>query len=147
MTKETDTLETLVDKTTDSINGYREAAELVRDDDARLARLFETRAQKRQGILQKLRAELTALDADNDALKSDGSTAGDLHHAFMKFRSMFQEDREAALAEIDRGESSLVESFEDAIKDCTGQLRSTLQTCLQEIRQDERTAEMMKKSA
>jgi uncharacterized protein (TIGR02284 family) len=147
MQTETKTIERLIELTQDSVNGYREAAELVEEESPTLAGLFESRARKREQILSQLRARLRATDADSDALRSDGTTAGHLHQYFMRFRSAFQEDRKAALAEVDRGESLLVKTYEEAAEDADPQLRALAGEFLDSIRKDERTVEVMHENA
>lgn len=147
MTTEQAILENLIELTQDSVNGYREAAELVRESDVDLAELFEGRTFKRNQILEKLRGYLINIDPSNKRLSTDGTATGHLHQAFMQFRSLFQEDRKAALAEVSRGEAGLVKTYEDNLKDASPELRTLLQDCLKSIRIDEQSVEDLRESA
>ena len=143
-----ETLENLIAHTQDSINGYREAAELVRDDHPDLARIFTECGGKRTRLLEALRNQLRTLDPANDALTSDGTVMGDLHNKFfMKFRSLFQKDSKAALQEVENGENYLVEQFEDARDDAPPHLHAALNECLSILRSDERAIEAMRRAA
>ncbi|MBN8531489.1 MAG: PA2169 family four-helix-bundle protein [Alphaproteobacteria bacterium] len=147
MQNKIDILERLISYTQDSVNGYREAADLVRKDDPGLSGLFEDRLRHREPILDHLRMRLRALDADNDALTSDGTAAGYLHQIFMKFRAAFGNNRKAALAEVERGEKMLIEAFEDARKNAEPELATVISEFLDSIRMDEQSVESMRKSA
>lgn len=141
---EADKLERLVKLTQDSINGYRKAAELVRDGNLGLAQLFEERLSKRHDILQQLKMHLRVIDPENDALvDTDGTVSGAIHQSFMSFRSLFQDDRNAALAEIDRGESRLLEAFEEELEEVGMELEQVLQSCIIRIREDQRVMESL----
>jgi uncharacterized protein (TIGR02284 family) len=144
---EIDLLENLVKMTRDSVNGYREAADLVRKENPPLAGIFEERSIKRDLMLGKLRSHLAALDPDNSALQSDGTVSGHVHQSFMKFRSMFQDNYKAALAEVDRGESLLVNAYEEALGKASPEVSLLLHPFLTEIRQDERTVELLREEA
>jgi len=147
MQTEKDILENLIGLTQDSVNGYREAAQLVQKEDTDLAKLFEERSRKREQILSQLRTRLRTLDPDNKNLGSDGTISGQLHQYFMQFRSLFQSDRKAALAEVDRGESTLEEAYQDAEKNAGPEFRPLLQGCLDSIHKDAKSVESMYNAA
>lgn len=147
MQKKIDILEKLISYTQDSVNGYREAAELVRKEDPGLSLLFEDRQSHREPILDHLRMRLRALDPDSEALESSGTTTGYLHQIFMKFRAGFTSNRKAALSEVERGEKMLVETFETARKEAEPELAAVISEFLDSIRVDEQSAEAMRKSA
>lgn len=147
MQKEIDILEDLVAHTRDSINGYYEAAEMVDDDHPILADLFRERAMGRTRLLRLLSERLATLDVSNDALRTDGTISGSLHQHFMHFRSLFQDDSKAALAEVEKGESFLKKTYEEALKDSSDELLMILQECLTTIRQDEESIEAIRRAA
>lgn len=141
-------MESLVKTMTDSVHGYREAAELVREEDPALSTLFMKRSDNREVMLRNMKQQLRMVDPDNKNLDTDGSGLGDLHQSFMKFRSLFQDDRDAALAEIERGESYMIGRFESALeKELSARTRETVLDTLATLKNDENSIETLRKAA
>ena len=139
MQKETDILEYLIPLVHDSIHGYKEASNLVKKDNIELTKLFRMRADERKNLLVLLRSRLEMLDGQSNALDEEGTLGGDMHQVFMKFKSLFQQDSKAALAEVERGESLLIKAFEEAIQRTNSDFKATLQESLKKIRYNEYT--------
>ena len=79
-------------------------------------------------LLNQLQERLRIVDPGNDALASEGTVSGDLHQSWMKFRSVFQDDNKAALAEVERGESHLIQEYQDALDNVGADSRTIIQS-------------------
>lgn len=136
-----DVVEDLLANVQDSINGYNEAAEIVKD--SQLRDLFTRRAASRQTLANQLAERLKALQP-GERIARDGTTAGHLHQGFMKLRAAIQNDEKAALAEVDRGESFLVERFEKALeRDISVETRNLIQQFLTQLESDRADVERL----
>ena len=135
-------LKDLINYTIDSIEGYRKAADMVRDNEAELADYFESCASKRD----EKRTELFNILSQYESNQEDsfnGTNSGTLHQAFTSFRSVFQSDRKAALNEVERGEDYLADQYEEFLdqKNLPETLIATLRRHHQEIERREDMAE------
>lgn len=127
------TLNTLIATTIDSIKGYEESAENVKDD--RLREIFRQRADERQEVVENLRAQVRRLGGDPD---DDGSFLGSAHRRFEDMKAAISgHDEESILDEVERGEDYLKEKFEAALKSdaLSGDSRAVVERCYQSVRQ------------
>lgn len=137
-------IQRLIPFVTDSVHGYQEAAMLVQEENEALAQLFRKRSHERERLLATLRHQLLSLD--RRVLRDiDGTLNGNLHQVFMRFRSLFQKDSQAALAEIEYGETILIKAFEQAIEETRSEFKQILEKSLQTIRTHEHTIDELRK--
>ncbi len=142
-----DVLKDLVNYTIDSIQGYRKSEEMVRDNEPELADYFRECASKREEKRAELLRLLNMVEA-HEASSFKGTNSGAIHQAFSKFRSMFQDDSKAALAEVERGEDFLSDKYEDALeKDIPETLKGILSRHHQDIERREHMAEDLLKAS
>jgi uncharacterized protein (TIGR02284 family) len=104
--------ETIAQLLTDSQKGYSEAAQIA--DDPQVKQMFADRAQQRAQMIQEIERVMPGLGTRRD---EDGTAAGAAHRVFINLRRMVQDDTRVALAEVERGEATFLESLQDAIND------------------------------
>lgn len=133
-------LETLIDTTYDSVDGYRKAAELAKTPELR--RALEEQATTRQATLDSLNAELVRLGGE---LVTKGTMAGGLHRMWLNFTAMFENGDEAAVERIEEGEDYLAKKFEEALEhtDLDRQTRGVITAAHSEIREGARLADRL----
>jgi uncharacterized protein (TIGR02284 family) len=126
------TLNTLLATLTDSINGYRDSAENIKNDE--LKQLFLDFAEERSRVAEDLRSEVRRLGGDpND----DGSFLGKSHQAFLDLKSAVTgHDDKAIINEVERGEDYLKEKFEAALDSdkLAGEPRSMVERAFESVR-------------
>jgi uncharacterized protein (TIGR02284 family) len=106
------TLNGLIETCKDGQNGFRTAAEGVKNSE--LTTLFNTYSQQRARFVADLQNEVRKLGGDPE---TTGSTAAAMHRGWMNIKSTVTgEDEGAVIAECERGEDSAVKSYEDALK-------------------------------
>ena len=106
------TLKTLADTLSDSINGYRDAAEHVQASEYR--ELFTSMASDREAALNSLNALIEEHGAEGE---TGGTTLGHLHQSWLDFKARVTgRDDKAIINEVERGEDYLKGKFEDAMK-------------------------------
>jgi uncharacterized protein (TIGR02284 family) len=131
-TDDVTTLGTLSSTLTDSIKGYREAAD--HSEASHLKQLFREMAEERSSVADELRKEVTRLGGEAD---TDGSTAGYLHQRFLDLKAAITgHDDQAIVNEVERGEDYLKEKFEAALanESLTGQSRQVVDRIFQSVR-------------
>lgn len=140
MTITTTMLETLIDTTYDSVEGYRKASETAKSPE--LKRILSEQAARRQTTLDALNAELTRLGGN---LVTKGTATGGLHRLWMDITNLFENADKAAVERVEEGEDYLAEKFEEALKatDLDPTTRSVIQTALSEIREGERMTDRL----
>ena len=107
-------LDELIETLKDGQEGFRQAAEGVRDP--KLKSLFRDYSDQRSRFASALQAEARKF-GDRDP-ESDSSTAGALHRGWINLKSaMSGGDEHSILAECERGEDSAVEQFRKAVED------------------------------
>lgn len=105
------TLNGLVETCKDGQNGFRTAAEGVKNRE--LTTLFNTYSQQRARFAADLQNEVRKLGGDPE---NTGSTAAAMHRGWINIKSAVTgEDEGAVIAECERGEDSAVKSYEDAL--------------------------------
>jgi uncharacterized protein (TIGR02284 family) len=106
------TLNNLIEICRDGENGFREAAEAVKD--AHVKALFERFSRQRAEMTRELEAEVRKLDGSP---ASGGSVSGSLHRGWMNIKSLVTRGDDAAIiAEAERGEDTAKAAFADALK-------------------------------
>jgi uncharacterized protein (TIGR02284 family) len=107
-------LDELIETLKDGQQGYRQAAEAVKD--AKLKSLFRDYSDQRSRFVTALQTE--ARKFGDDKPEDDSSTAGALHRGWIDLKSAVTGgDQHAILAECERGEDSAVEEFQKAVQD------------------------------
>ncbi len=106
------TLNNLVETCKDGQNGFRTAAEGVKD--TKLTTLFNTYSQQRGQFAAELQNEVRRLGGEPE---ETGSTAAVLHRGWINIKSAVTgEDEGAIISECERGEDSAVKAYEEALK-------------------------------
>jgi uncharacterized protein (TIGR02284 family) len=106
------TLNDLIETARDGQNGFKEAAENVKNPD--LKTFCNEVATERAGFVNELQLEVRRLGGEPDKA---GSTAGALHRAWMEIKgTLTGKDDHAILSECERGEDSAVDTYTDALK-------------------------------
>jgi uncharacterized protein (TIGR02284 family) len=106
------TLNNLIETCKDGQNGFRTAAEGVKD--AKLTTLFNTYSQQRAQFAAELQSEVRRLGGNPE---ETGSTAAVLHRGWINIKSAVTgEDEGAVISECERGEDAAVKSYEQALK-------------------------------
>ena len=113
-------LNDLVETCKDGQNGFRTAAEEIKNSELRT--LFNTYSQQRAQFAAELQNEVRRLGGDSE---DTGSTAAVLHRGWMNIKSAVTGENEGALiSECERGEDSAVSAYEEALEnELPGNLR------------------------
>ena len=107
------TVNRLIETSKDGEEGFRQAAEAVKDRE--LKSLFREFSQQRARFAAELQSEARHLGESKP--ETESSTAGALHRAWINLKSaMTSGDDHAILAECERGEDSAVREYEEALK-------------------------------
>src|SRR5262249_45122725 len=114
MKKQYEVIDNLIETLKDGQQGFKEAAESVKDP--QLKSLFHDYAQQRGRFLIELRSK--AQNPDERESDVSGSAAGALHRGWINLKSALSKgDDHAILAECERGEDSAVEQYQKALND------------------------------
>jgi len=114
MKKQNEVLENLIETLRDGQQGFKEAAESVKDP--QLKSLFSEYSKQRARFLAELRNN--AQSPDERETKVSGSAAGALHRGWINLKSAVTKgDDHSVLAECERGEDSAVEEYQKALND------------------------------
>lgn len=138
-----DGLKKIVKMNIDASKGYADAAESL--DNPAVESTFRDTSVRRSRFAADLQTALAMSDED----VPDGGTAlGAFHRSWMNVRNALNGgSTEVILTEAARGESSLVEAYEDALVDTAGSpLNATLQQQLLEVKSTRDAIETMKKT-
>jgi uncharacterized protein (TIGR02284 family) len=107
------TLNSLIETTLDSADGYAEAAKDAKS--ALLISLFDARSTERRTAVSKLQQSVHALGGKPE---DDGTILASAHRAFVNLRtSINSNDNTAVVDEVERGEDHIKAKFEHAMKD------------------------------
>jgi uncharacterized protein (TIGR02284 family) len=107
------TLNDLIETLKDGQEGFKQAAEAVKD--AQLKSLFAEYSQQRMRFAAALQSQVQMLGKDPE---TSSSTAGSLHRGWINLKSALTGgDDHAILAECERGEDSAVEEYRKALDD------------------------------
>ena len=108
-------LNELLEKNYDAEKGYKKAAEIV--ENTKLKQFFETQAQNRYDFGHELKTEIRNYGETPD---KGTSATGDMHRTWMSIKSTFtSNDEEAILDEVQKGEESALEEYNEIINDTT----------------------------
>lgn len=100
----------------DASEGFTDAAERVGCPHCR--GVFRDAAQERKRFGEELSS---ALRMSEDDIPEGGTALGAFHHAWLKFRGLLSDgDRGAVVSEAIRGESALLDAYEEVLKDTAG---------------------------
>ena len=115
MSDKIEALKTLHTRLIDSHDGYEKA----KDDAAKSQhkQLFDEMADRRSRNHAQVHQFLVAKSVEPD---EDGSFVAAAHRALVDLRSVFSKGDAAVLAEVVRGEESLLEAYDKAIEVCGG---------------------------
>jgi uncharacterized protein (TIGR02284 family) len=106
-------LNSLIETTIDSVDGYRRSAQEATN--SRFSEEFLQRASEREDVVSQLRARVRELGGETE---DDGSLLAAAHRAFLTLRDKVTgSDDDAVIAEVDRGESYLNGKWEAALSD------------------------------
>lgn len=106
-------LNSLVETTLDSAEGYAEAAKDAKS--AQLVSLFQGRAGERRRAASTLQQCVRSLGGKP---KDDGTVLASAHRMFVNLRtSVTSADNTAVVDEVERGEDHIKHKFEDAMND------------------------------
>ncbi|HEY8538536.1 MAG TPA: PA2169 family four-helix-bundle protein [Steroidobacteraceae bacterium] len=105
-------LNSLIETTLDSADGYSQAAE--RSSSTSYRNLFQQWSAERQQIVSDLQDQVKALGGTPD---TDGSTLAAGHRMFLKLRDRVTEGDASVIAEVERGEDFIKAKYETALED------------------------------
>ncbi|MES2897941.1 MAG: PA2169 family four-helix-bundle protein [Pseudomonadota bacterium] len=107
-------LNSLIETTLDSANGYKEAAENA--DSSQYKTMFAQRSQKRLEITRELQAEVRTFGGEPE---DDQSLLGKAHNKFVDLKAALTggHDDKAVITEVERGEDFIKGKYEHALKD------------------------------
>ena len=128
-----DVLNSLIETTIDSVDGYRRSAQEATS--SRFSSGFLDRANEREQVVTRLREQVRALGGNPE---DDGSILAGAHRAFLSLRDKVTgSDDESVIAEVDHGETYLNEKWETALKDdaLSQETRSVIQQCYDSVRE------------
>jgi uncharacterized protein (TIGR02284 family) len=128
----TSTINTLIETLKDGQEGFKQAAEGVKDP--QLKSLFNEYSQQRSRFATELQSQARSLGEPEPETSS--SAAGALHRSWINLKSaVTRGDDHAILAECERGEDSAVEEYKKAIDDnLSAQLREIVSRQYAEIK-------------
>lgn len=107
------TLNNLIETCKDGENGFRTAADGVKNGE--LKTLFLTYSQQRAQFAAELQQEVRNLGGDPE---KTGSVAATLHRGWINIKSTVTgEDEGAIISECERGEDSAVKNYQEALKE------------------------------
>lgn len=138
--KDIATLNSLIETTIDSADGYEQAAATAKDTE--LATLFRRFASERRSVVADLRSHVVRLGGKPE---DDGSLLASAHRVFLNLRSAFDSDTRTAINEAERGEDYLKEKYEAALKeDLSPDVRQAVQRAYESVRAGHDTVSQMK---
>ena len=106
-------LNSLIETTLDSANGYKEAAENIQNAEFRT--LFSERSQRRQELTRQLQEEVRSFGAEPE---TDQSLIGRAHNKFVDLKNAVMGGSDKGVVdEVERGEDVIKAKFEKAAQD------------------------------
>lgn len=105
-------LNSLIETTIDSADGYREAAKET--DKANFKTLFEARSFERQQVAADLQGAVRTLGGDPE---DDGTILAKAHRAFLDVKHALLRDEQAVVNSVENGEDFIKGKFEVALED------------------------------
>lgn len=133
----------LIQANLDSYEGYKDAAEDVKN--TRLRQLFNELSMTRSRQAASLQTYVTWNDEEP---KDEGTVRGDIHRAWMNIRAAINSgDEEVVLIEASRGESHIKELYEETLKGIPGNaLSDVLHAQYKTVKDDHARIEALKKA-
>jgi uncharacterized protein (TIGR02284 family) len=110
-------LQDLIQINLDSRDGFKGAAEHLKEKHSTLEAMFRRLANERDSQAKELQT-LVATNAEKP--QKSGSASAAVHRAWMDLRSAFGGGEHAILSEAERGEDHIKAKYEEAIKDLKG---------------------------
>lgn len=134
-------LNSLIETTLDSANGYREAAENI--DEQELKTMFSERSSKRGVLARRLQDEVRTFGGKPE---DDQSLVGKMHNKFVDLKNAVTgRSDKAVIDEVERGEDVLKAKYERALKeDLPAQARSVVAEAYASIKSDHDTISQLK---
>lgn len=105
-------LNSLIETTIDSADGYREAAKET--DQPNFRTLFEARSFERQQVTADLQGAVRNLGGDPE---DDGTILAKAHRAFLDVKHALLRDEQAVVNSVENGEDFIKAKFETALED------------------------------
>ena len=105
-------LNSLIETTIDSVDGYREAARET--DKATYRTLFEARSFERQQVTADLQGAVRTLGGEPE---DDGTILAKAHRAFLDVKHALLRDEQAVVNSVETGEDFIKGKFEAALED------------------------------
>lgn len=105
-------LNSLIETTIDSADGYREAAKETDKDTFRT--LFEARSFERQQVASDLQGAVRTLGGNPE---DDGTVLAKAHRAFLDVKHALLRDEQAVVNSVENGEDFIKSKFETALED------------------------------
>lgn len=105
-------LNSLIETTLDSADGYRQAAEDSENPSFR--RMFEERSFERRQVTTDLQAKVRELGGEPE---DDGTILAAAHRRFLDLKHALKQDEEAIVSEVENGEDFIKAKYEEALKD------------------------------
>ena len=105
-------LNSLIETTLDSADGYREAAKET--DDVRYKSVFDKRGSERAQVASDLQGEVRTLGGEPE---DDGSILAKAHRAFLDVKHALLRDEQAVVNSVETGEDFIKAKFEKALED------------------------------
>jgi uncharacterized protein (TIGR02284 family) len=105
-------LNSLIETTLDSADGYNQAAERATSTSFR--NLFQQWSTERRQIVSELQDQVRSLGGTPD---DDGSTLAAGHRMFLKLRDNMTKGDESVIDEVERGEDFIKSKYETALED------------------------------
>jgi len=106
------TLEHLIETCRDGQNGYRDAAEHIKNPEIR--NWFNQQSLERGQFAGELESQVQQLGKHDPDRK--GSVSGALHRKWFELKEKLGGSDESVLSEVERGEDTAKEAYEDALK-------------------------------
>jgi uncharacterized protein (TIGR02284 family) len=105
-------LNSLIETTLDSADGYREAAKET--EKSNFKTLFERRSFERQQVASDLQGTVRTLGGEPE---DDGSVLAKAHRAFLDVKNALLRDEQAVVNSVESGEDFIKGKFEKALED------------------------------
>jgi uncharacterized protein (TIGR02284 family) len=128
-------LNSLIETTLDSANGYKEAAQNA--ESAQFRTLFEERSRRRLDLTRQLQQEVRSFGAEPE---DDQSVLGKAHNKFVDLKNALSggPNDKAVINEVERGEDVIKAKYEKALndEDLPSNIRQVLSQAYQSVRAD-----------
>ena len=137
-------LNSLIETTIDSANGYKDAAEHI--DNPAYKTMFAERSAKRLELTRRLQDEVRSFSGQPE---DDASMMGKLHNKFTELKAAVTGHSDTAVIdEVERGEDFIKDKYEAAIRDeeLPPQARAVVTELYQSVKSDHDEISQLKHS-